>query len=103
MTEQLSGYLAILMVALIVFSSRLGGYLLGSRIAEDGVLRRLFDVLPGCAIAAVVAPVIFRANPVEIVALAVSSALLWFTSSMGLALGVGLGLLIAGAHLMQYF
>lgn len=93
------GYLAIVMIVSIVFASRLSGYLLGARISEDGIVRRLFDVLPGCAIAAVVAPVIFRATPVEMVALAAASLLLWFTSSTGLALGAGLALLIAGGHL----
>lgn len=98
MSPSAEGYLAIVIIVAIVFASRLGGYLLGARISEDGALRRLFDVLPGCAIASVIAPVIFRANPVEIGALAAASLLLWFTSSMGLALGSGLGLLIAGAH-----
>jgi uncharacterized membrane protein len=98
MSVSQEGYLAIVMIVVIVFASRMGGYLLGARIAEGGVLRRLFDVLPGCAIASVVAPVIFRASPVEIVSLAAASLLLWFTSSMGLALGSGLALLIAGAH-----
>jgi len=98
MTPLQEGYLAIVMIVLIVFTSRLGGYLLGARVSEDGIVRRLFDVLPGCAIAAVVAPVIFRATPVEIGALAIASLLLWFTSSTGLALGAGLALLIAGAH-----
>lgn len=100
MSPSQEGYVAIAMIVLIVFSSRLAGYLLGSRVSEDGVVRRLFDVLPGCAIAAVVAPVIFRATPVEMVALATASLLLWFTSSTGLALGAGLALLIAGAHLV---
>lgn len=99
MTPLQEGYLAIAMIVTIVFASRLGGYLLGARISEDGLLRRLFDVLPGCAIAAVVAPVIVRATPVEMAALAAASLLLWFTSSTGLALGSGLAVLIAGAHL----
>jgi uncharacterized membrane protein len=99
LTPMQEGYLAIAMIVLIVFASRLAGYLLGSRVSEDGVIRRLFDVLPGCAIAAVVAPVIFRATPVEMGALAAASLLLWFTSSTGLALGTGLAVLIAGAHL----
>ena len=102
MSEQASGYLAIAMIVAIVFASRMGGYLLGSRISEDGVLRRLFDVLPGCAIAAVVAPVIFRASPVEIGSLAIASAILWFTRNTGLALGAGLALLISGAHLFTF-
>ncbi len=100
MSEDISAYLAIVMIAAIVFSSRLAGYLLGSRVAEDGALRRLFDVLPGCAIAAVVAPVIFQAGPVELVALVAASALLWFSGSTGLALAAGIALLIAGAHLL---
>ncbi|WP_417516464.1 AzlD domain-containing protein [Minwuia sp.] len=100
MTETESGYLAIVMIVAIVFSSRLAGYLLGSRISADGPVRKLFDVLPGCAIAAVIAPVIVRAGPVEIGALLVASCLLWLTSNIGLALASGLLLLIAGSHLM---
>ncbi|WP_416896569.1 MAG: AzlD family protein [Minwuia sp.] len=99
MSELSEGYAAIAMITAIVFASRLGGYLLGSTVREGTRLRRLFDVLPGCAIAAVVAPMIVRAQPVEMVALAVASLLLWFTASIGLALASGLALLVAGAHI----
>lgn len=100
MSDGLSAYLAFVMIAAIVFASRMTGYLLGARIAEDSAARRLFDVLPGCAIAAVVAPVIFHAGPVEIAGLVLGSLCLWFTGSNGLALGLGLFVLISGAHLL---
>ncbi|ANK81784.1 MAG: hypothetical protein TEF_14010 [Rhizobiales bacterium NRL2] len=99
MSVETEAWLAIVMVALVVFTSRASGYFLGSSIKEGGRLRRLFDVLPGCAIAAVIAPVIVRAGPVEIVALAAAAALLWFTHNLGLALASGLVVLIAGANL----
>ncbi|WP_164516380.1 AzlD family protein [Minwuia thermotolerans] len=99
MSTGTEAWLAIGLVALVVFASRASGYFLGSKVREDGRLRRLFDVLPGCAIAAVIAPVIVRAGAVEIVALAAAASLLWFTHNLGLALASGLVVLIAGANL----
>lgn len=99
MIPQGEAWLAIGLVAAVVFASRASGYFLGSWINEHGRLRRLFDVLPGCAIAAVAAPVVFQAGPVDLVALAAAAALLWFTSNIGLALASGLALLILGANI----
>lgn len=99
MSVETESWIAIVLVALVVFTSRLSGYFLGSWVKEGGRLRRLFDVLPGCAIAAVIAPVVFRAGPTELVALAAAAALLWFTHNIGIALGAGLALLVAGANM----
>ncbi len=99
MTDPWSPWIAIALLTLVVFASRSLGYLLGSRVPEQGRLRRLLNVLPGCAIAAVVAPQIAAAGPFQMAALAISGLALWFTGEVAVGLVLGLGLLIAGAHL----
>lgn len=99
MTDPWSPWIAIALLTLVVFASRGLGYLLGSRVPEQGRLRRLLNVLPGCAIAAVVAPQIAAAGPFQWLALALSGLALWFTGEVAVGLVLGLGLLIAGAHL----
>lgn len=100
MDDTLAGYLAVLMMAVIVFGTRLAGYLLGSRVPEQGRLRRLLEALPGCAIAAVCAPALLTAGPVQFAGLAVAWGALWLSGNATLALLSGLGVLLAGGHLL---
>lgn len=100
MDETLSGYLAILMMATIVFATRLTGYLLGARVPEEGRLRRLLEALPGCAIAAVCAPALLTAGPVQFAGLGVAWGTLWLSGNSTVALLSGLGVLLAGGHLL---
>lgn len=99
MTDPWSPWIAIAMLTVVVFASRYMGYALGSRVPEQGRLRRLLSVLPGCAIAAVVAPQIAMMGPFQMAALALSGLALWFTGQVAVGLLLGLGMLIAGAHL----
>ncbi|MDF1733635.1 MAG: AzlD domain-containing protein [Minwuia sp.] len=99
MTDPWSSWIAIAMLTLVVFASRCLGYALGARVPEQGRLRRLLSVLPGCAIAAVVAPQIAMMGPFQMAALALSGIALWFTGQVAVGLVLGLVMLIAGAHL----
>jgi len=99
MTDPWSPWIAIAMLTVVVFASRFLGYALGSHVPERGRLRRLLNVLPGCAIAAVVAPQIAATGPFQMLALALSGLALWFTGQITVGLVLGLGMLIAGAHL----
>jgi len=98
--DTLAGYLAVAMMAGIVFATRLAGYLLGTRVPEGGRLRRLLEALPGCAIAAVCAPALLTAGPVQIAGIVVAWAMLWRNGNSTLALLAGLGVLLAGGHLL---
>lgn len=99
MVDSLSAWIAVALLTVVVFASRYLGYAIGSHVPVEGRLRRLLNVLPGCAIAAVVAPHIADAGPLQMVALAASGIGLWVTGQVAVGLLLGLGLLIGGAHL----
>ncbi|MDF1721418.1 MAG: AzlD domain-containing protein [Minwuia sp.] len=99
MVDTLSAWIAIGMLTVVVFASRYLGYAIGNHVPARGRLRRLLNVLPGCAIAAVVAPQIAHAGPFQIAVLAVAGIALWLTGQVAVGLLLGLGLLVGGAHL----
>lgn len=97
--EPLSAYALILMVAVTVFAVR-GLGVVGGRFLRlaDGPMRRVIDCLPGCALAAIVAPAAMRGNPTDIAAVILTFALYLWTGRTILSLLAGLALCIAGAH-----
>ncbi len=61
--------IAIVMIASIVYLSRVGGYLLGLQVRHIGGLRPVLEALPGCAFMAILVPAVRQGNPIEIIAL----------------------------------
>ena len=87
-----------LMVGATVFAVRASGFLLAARVDGERA-RRVLDSLPGAAIAAVVAPAVFRGSPAEIGVAAITVATFMATGRMTLSVVIGVSLLIAAAHL----
>lgn len=90
---------ALVMVGLTVYATRILGLLLAPLLNRLPRTRRVIQVLPGCALAAVIAPPTVAAAPVQIAAVAITFGLYWFTRRAFVALGIGCALLVAGAHL----
>lgn len=90
---------AIGMIALLVYLTRISGYLLGLRIRHIGTLRPVLEALPGCAIIAILVPALRDGTLLDLVALVSVVSIMWFTNSVVLATVVGLGLLVVGANL----
>lgn len=91
--------LAIALVALLVYLTRISGYLLGLRIRHIGALRPVLEALPGCAIIAILVPALRQGSLLDLVAMVSVVGIMWFTKSVVLATVVGLGLLVVGANL----
>ena len=92
--------LAVLMVAAIVYLTRLGGYLIGLQVRHIGALRPILETLPGCAMMAIIVPAARAANTVELLGLLVVIGLMWRTNNVALATGAGLATLVLGSHLL---
>ena len=98
MPDHTSAAIAIAMMALIVWATRLGGYALASWLVRGPLAQRVLQGLPGCAFAAILAPAVLRGGVIEAAVLVVTLGAYHVTGRMMVALGLGIGLLILGAH-----
>lgn len=90
---------ALVISAVITFSCRLVGFLIGTYLGEVGTLKRVLDLLPTCAIGAVLGPILVTASLHQAIALGVSASVFLVTSKFFLSLCLGTIVLL----LSQYF
>jgi uncharacterized membrane protein len=91
--------IAIATMALIAYGCRVAGLLVGTWLGESAKLRRILDLLPACAIAAVLGPSLGTMTLVQGGALSVSIAVFLMSSRFLLALTLGTVVLLAGRWL----
>lgn len=96
--ETLMAYAAILTVALTVLATRSAGLLTASLFRPGPTAQRIINSLPGCAMAAIVAPAVLRGSLTDIAAVVISFALYLWTGRTILSLLVGISLCLIGAH-----
>ena len=87
---------AIAIMALIAYGCRVAGLLVGTCLGESPKLRHILDLLPACAIAAVLGPSFGTMTSVQGAALLVSIAVFLMSSRFLLALTLGTAVLLAG-------
>ncbi|MFT5811995.1 MAG: putative membrane protein [Rubritalea sp.] len=92
--------IAIVMIAGIVYLSRVGGYLLGLQVRHIGGLRPVLEALPGCAFMAILVPAVRQGSAIEIMALLCVIGLMWKTNSVVLATTTGMAVLVLGEPLL---
>lgn len=93
--------LAIFLMAVATYLTRIAGYFLGSLIVPGSVASRVLDILPGAALAGVLALSLQQLPVVDIVAIAVAVvAFLWSGNTLA-AIAVGLLLAMANAHVLS--
>ena len=100
MPDAPAALLAIGLMCVVTYATRVGGYLLASRLTDSPKLRRTLEVLPGCAIAGVLAPAAVRGDVIELAALAVTGIVFYRTGQVMLGLGFGIGILLVGGHVI---
>jgi uncharacterized membrane protein len=83
-------------MALIAYGCRAAGLLVGTYLGESPKLRGILDLLPACAIAAVLGPSLDTMTLVQGGALSVSIAVFLLSSRFLLALTLGIAVLLAG-------
>lgn len=64
--------LAIVVMFVVTFGCRSGGLIIGRLAHDNQKLRRVLEILPACAIGAVIAPLFLTATVTEIAAVAVA-------------------------------
>jgi uncharacterized membrane protein len=87
---------AVAMMAFIAYGCRVAGLLVGTWLGESPKLRHILDLLPACAIAAVLGPSLGTMTLVQGAALLVASAVFLMSSRFLLALTLGTVVLLAG-------
>lgn len=86
-------WLLICGLSLATLSIRLGGFLLGARLPDDGSWARALNALPGCLITALLTVILMQAGPDEWLAAALSLAIAVVTRSLPLTMLVGIAAL----------
>src|SRR4051794_28386669 len=87
--------IALATMALIAYACRVAGLLVGTYLGENERLRHILDLLPACAIAAVLGPSLGTMTAVQGSALLVSVAVFAISSRFLLALTLGTVVLLA--------
>ena len=94
MNETTMVILTICAVAIIVYSTRVGGYLLGLKIRHIRGIQPILETLPGCAFMAILVPAARQGNVTEIIALFTVVMLMWITDNVALATIIGVLILL---------
>lgn len=94
--------LAVAVMAAVTLSCRIGGLLIGTRLGGVPRVRQLLDVLPTCAIGAVLGPLAAAADWPQALALATTGGLYLLSGRFLLSLMAGTAILLAlGATLPE--
>jgi len=92
--------MAIIVMAIVVYLTRAGGYLLGLQIKHIGRLRPVLEILPGCAFMAILVPAVRQGSLIDAIALAAVVGVMWKTDNVALASLLGLSVLMVGPALI---
>ncbi len=96
MLDQQTTLIAIAMMALIVYLTRMTGYFIGLQLRHIRGVQPVLEALPGCAFMAILAPAVRQGSLSEIVAMACVIVIMWRSNNVVVATGVGMALLLFG-------
>ena len=100
MVDTQSTLIAIAMMGLIVYLTRLTGYFIGLQLRHIRGIQSILEALPGCAFMAILAPAVRQGNLAEIVAMACVVLIMWRSNNVVLATCTGLAVLLFGGPLL---
>lgn len=96
MLDQQTTLIAIAMMALIVYLTRMTGYFIGLQLRHIRGVQPVLEALPGCAFMAILAPAVRQGSLSEIVAMACVILIMWRSNNVVIATGVGMAVLLFG-------
>lgn len=103
MSEQSGGLgLVLLSIALVVYLTRIAGYLLGQRLRHIGRLRPVLEALPGCALMALIVPAVYRGSLIDLSALVFVVIVMWKWDNIVAATFGGLIILLSENSLTEW-
>lgn len=85
---------ATIVMAAVALACRLSGLLIGIRIGEGARMRRFLDILPACAMGAVVGPFLASASMWETASLIVGAGVFLLSARFMLSLWAGTAVLL---------
>lgn len=92
--------LAIAIMALATYLTRIAGYFLGTSISKESLTGRVLDTLPGAAMASVLALSLSHASFLELLSVVVAVVVYRISGRTLPAIGAGLALTVGYAHLV---
>lgn len=92
---------AIAIMASVAYGYRVAGLMIGTFLGDSASLRRFLNILPACAIGAVLGPAFGEMTLPQSVALAVAAGVFLTTSRFLLALTMGTAVLTCEKWIMQ--
>jgi uncharacterized membrane protein len=96
MVEANATFVAIAMMASIVYLTRVTGYFIGLQLRHIRGIQAVLEALPGCAFMAILAPAVRQGSVSEILAMACVVLIMWRSNNVVIATGVGMAVLLFG-------
>lgn len=91
--------LLLFLIALVVYLTRIAGYLIGQQFRHIGRLRPVLEALPGCALIALIVPAVYRGSLIELSALVFVVVVMWKWNNIIVASIGGLMILLSARTL----
>jgi len=101
MVEANATLVAIAMIALIVYLTRVTGYFIGLQLRHIRGIQPVLEALPGCAFMALLVPAIRQGSISEIMAMACVIVIMWRSNNVVVATGVGMAVLLFGGPFLD--
>ena len=98
MPDQTSILIAIAIMALVVYSTRMGGYFIGLQLRHISGIKPVLDVLPGCAFMAILVPAVRHGSVAEILSMACLLGVMWLTNNVVISTLLAMVVLFWGSH-----
>jgi len=96
MVDTNATFIAIAIMASIVYLTRVTGYFIGLQLRHIRGIQPVLEALPGCAFMAILAPAVRQGSISEILAMACVVLIMWRTNNVVIATGVGMAVLLFG-------
>jgi uncharacterized membrane protein len=101
MVEANTTLVAIAMIALIVYLTRVTGYFIGLQLRHIRGIQPVLEALPGCAFMALLVPAIRQGSISEMIAMACVIVIMWRSNNVVVATGVGMAILLFGGPFLD--
>ena len=96
MVETNATLIAIAMMALILYLTRITGYFIGLQMRHIRGIQPVLEALPGCAFMAILAPAVRQGSISEMIAMTCVVLIMWRSNNVVLATGTGMAVLLLG-------
>jgi uncharacterized membrane protein len=93
--------IAIAIMAVVAFGCRVSGLIVGTYLGDNPNLRRFLDILPACAMGAVLGPSLAAMTFVQTIAVVVSALVYLASMRFLLALALGTAVLLSERRIMS--